>query len=75
MGGGAAGRLIEAIVPLFDSSYEIQLGSMEFELSTTLTAEDGSATITVTTGIPTSLTLTGATERGFFVALCTNRLV
>ena len=36
------------------------LGSIEVELSTTtLTAEDGSATLTVTTGTPTSLTLTG----------------
>ena len=36
------------------------LGSIEVDLSTTtLTAEDGSATLTVTTGAPTSLTLTG----------------
>lgn len=36
------------------------LGSIEVELSTTtLTAEDGSATLTVTAGTPTSLTLTG----------------
>ncbi|MGB1572971.1 MAG: hypothetical protein ACPG85_01730, partial [Flavobacteriales bacterium] len=36
------------------------LGSIEVDLSTTtLTAADGSATLTVTTGTPTSLTLTG----------------
>ena len=36
------------------------LGSIEVDLSTTtLTAEDGSATLTVTAGTPTSLTLTG----------------
>jgi len=36
------------------------LGSIEVDLSTTtLTAEDGSASLTVTTGTPTSLTLSG----------------
>ena len=36
------------------------LGSIEVDLSTTtVTAEDGSATLTVTTGTPTSLTLSG----------------
>ena len=41
------------------------LGSIEVDLSTTtLTSEDGSATLTVATGTPTSLTLTGLNGAG-----------
>ena len=41
------------------------LGSIEVDLSTTtLTAEDGSATLTITTGTPTSLTLSGINGAG-----------